>query len=355
MRARLLWVLVAMITPTAGCGLTLDYAPPEDAGRDAGSALFDIGVPRDAGPAIDGGGDDAQPDDGNVAVADAAIACTDSSECGTGSTCVRGCDGAAGRCVPDGAPCAAVAVCGCDGVTYSSACEAHLAGIELGDPAVCFGCGPLGVPCGAGEICLGCPDAPPACMPDLPTGPPCRLQPFCGCDGSTYISDCAARAAGVARISDGPCPGDCLTTADCSDGSYCARAACGDDVGQCMPLPTTFRPLVCGCSGRLYRSETAALRQEGIIGPCDVCPTPSTSCCLDTADCPHNSTCVGAIGCTIGGNCAPIGTFGDSQCWDDADCGPGFVCYGAFLCARCTGMMCGPVADTPGSCVPAGP
>lgn len=121
-----------------------------------------------------------------------------------------------GVCVPMPEQCEpGTPVCGCDGQTYASDC-ARVAGSAVlahegacTTPAGCFS----NDDCGAGTFC----NLPPGdcgesqmgtCMPT--DDPECAMcgqygGSVCGCDGQTYDTDCARRAAGVSKFANGSC------------------------------------------------------------------------------------------------------------------------------------------------------
>lgn len=351
-RLALASMVVACGALSPACGLTLDYAPPDDAGMDAG--------PRDAAP-FDAAGDapsddDAMPPDAEVdapELVDAHVACASSSEC-PGGNCVHPCDGTGeGYCVAAHA-CPAVQVCGCDGVIYGDECQANEAGVEVAaDPTTCPSVCTLGDPSSCIDgTCATCPGELPVCL--LGTEPPCFVGPVCGCDGNNYLGSCEALAAGVRLSTTGFCnPGDCATSADCGLGHFCERSTCGDAFGTCQALPTERDPLVCGCSGRRYRSSVRALVREGLLGECDVCPSLPDTCCADSADCAPTEACVN-IDATTGpcgagtGSCADLGALlVEDACWTDEDCDPGATCIGPEVC-DCPALCIRP--DVPGLC-----
>lgn len=133
------------------------------------------------------------------------------------------------RARPDGCSDDGLLVCGFDGQTYVSQCEAILAGTEvkhLGSCELCDGARPCpdGSFCFVGEadecgenaaghclstgLCetvdwqsaLGCDGTlyPGGCDTSV-------YDPVCGCDGERYLSRCEAELAGVGVANDGEC------------------------------------------------------------------------------------------------------------------------------------------------------
>ncbi len=120
-------------------------------------------------------------------------------------------------------------VCGCDGRTYDTPCDAHQQGIEIDREGACAGppptactnpadaaCGPLefcefdGEQCGADGNGGFCQPRPEACT-DV-------FDPVCGCDGRTYSNQCYAQSAGVDIRFVGTCDSDNGTSVDvCTD------------------------------------------------------------------------------------------------------------------------------------------
>jgi hypothetical protein len=143
---------------------------------------------------------------------------------------------------------------------------------------------PPGFVCDRTDPLCTLPDAAGQCAP-VPTSCPAGT-PVCGCDGTTYASDCARLAAGVTKMHDGACdpapPALCSSNADCGAGFFCefAPGSCGEGgPGTCAPKRSTPCDLcaafvdgpVCGCDLVTYPTQCArqaAGVAEYFVGSC---------------------------------------------------------------------------------------
>jgi Kazal-type serine protease inhibitor-like protein len=138
-------------------------------------------------------------------------ACKDNGECDRNQYCQKRagkCNGP-GQCVvrPQICPQIFDPVCGCDGVTYSNACFAASAGVNVKHAGACKGNCTKNSECAKNQFCSKptgqcqarglCSTRPEIC--------PQIFDPVCGCDGKTYGNSCEAAAAGVSVASLGEC------------------------------------------------------------------------------------------------------------------------------------------------------
>lgn len=101
-------------------------------------------------------------------------------------------------------------VCGVDGGTYPSDCEASCAGVPVDHAGPCAGDEPApcsaGASCGADEFC----DVGASCggiggCATVPDGCARKYDPVCGCDGETYANPCLAHVAGTSVATQAAC------------------------------------------------------------------------------------------------------------------------------------------------------
>jgi hypothetical protein len=127
-----------------------------------------------------------------------------------------------------------VPVCGCDGSTYSNACEAASAGARVDFEGQC--------PCRSNDDCFSdqycdqgevCARSTGTCK-DRPVNCPDVFTPVCGCDGADYGNGCEANAAGVQVSATQPC--GCELNGDCDPEEFCNASTC-DGPGYCELRP----------------------------------------------------------------------------------------------------------------------
>ncbi len=121
-----------------------------------------------------------------------------------------------GECVPISNACPDIydPVCGCDGLTYSNACEARQASVSIDHagecgPPICGGF--VGIPCADPDSF--CEFPPGTCEVSdnfgvcvgIPEGCGGVFDPVCGCDGVTYSNACVARQAQQSIDHSGAC------------------------------------------------------------------------------------------------------------------------------------------------------
>ncbi|MFN8546050.1 MAG: hypothetical protein U0807_17865 [Candidatus Binatia bacterium] len=133
--------------------------------------------------------------------------------------------------------------------------------------------------CGSAPASGVCVPAPASCAAG---------SAVCGCDGTTYASDCDRLMAGATKAMDGSCapaPQACgpgSGTPDCPSGMFCEYPAgdCGEGgVGTCRPQGSAGCDMCsayaggtqCGCDGTTYANDCARERagtSRYFNGPC---------------------------------------------------------------------------------------
>lgn len=172
-------------------------------------------------------------------------------------------------------------VCGCDGETYTNACEAAMNGVNVAfegscEPAYCW----LNEHCAEDEYCYFnvcaletgvCRQRPEACDT--------KYDPVCGCDKKTYANSCSAAAAGVSVDYTGEC-----RDTHCDDGT----------IPQCEEL-------------KVYCADHEIIAHQN---NCYVCVNPAT--CKPWGE----PNCIEDKDCTYGQYCNPCGTSSCPACDD---------------------------------------
>eukprot|EP00899_Mesostigma_viride_P029515 jgi/Mesvir1/9749/Mv12211-RA.2 len=276
-------------------------------------------------------------------LAECPRACTTNSDCDAASYCATnaGACGSRGICTPKPDMCTAdySPFCGCDGVTYSNACEAAGAGINVATRGECQSASYClrNDTCRAGQFCerpTGTCGGRGLCR-DMPQVCTAEISYVCGCDGKDYMNPCAALVAGVSVAYQGMCR-PCASNNDCpADSFFCSKSDC-QSRGRCA-----LRPSLDSCPSVVAAGSVDALPGTGMQLPSAL----------------FNPVC-GCDGVTYGGTCeanakgvsvahAGSCTFQGEACAEDSECNdvatpstiwrrycakPAGVCFGRGVC-----------------------
>lgn len=349
MRARALWtssIILALSAP--GCGLTLDWDPPDpqvDVGEvDAGDGVLDAGTSDDDAGPLDGGSPPECAED---------VDCDDGSWCSGEERCVEGaCESGAPPC-PDASACLLRA---CDEASAS--------------------CGDFVSICADSELCT--PEG--ACVPR----PTCAVDADCPddrdpCTGTSVCDSgaCVLRAAEPCVGERGCVRSECIPFVGCgevarhdlcaeADGLACTQPACSADSGACVEAP---HDSACtdafSCTDDLCRPASDARDARGCVfvaqhARCDDGATCTEDTCApgalraDAAGCvfrPADEVCRATVGADDCGERVCVGARAvsasdDTGCaprLDSARCAPGETCQivaGAPTCVSRWSFTC---------------
>ena len=248
--------------------------------------------------------------------------CTDSADCDPGAVCLLpdGLCGGVGTCVVSPPECAAsTPVCGCDGQTHASFCEAVKAGVSVLSPGTCGQTCADHRDCAYGQTCYkvaGDCFGQGVCVRIEATCDDDSGGPVCGCDGQAHDCGVAALAAFTSVAHVGACVA-CTPengpASGCGVDEVCKATAGCDEPGVCVPVDVdcdqNADDPVCGCDGVLHKNAcvtalaSVALSDTDFLCACDG-PENIGGTGDDGSACPELSYC-DRSGCRGGGYCTP--------------------------------------------------
>ena len=243
--------------------------------------------------------------------------CPDGERCVAGVCEDRACED---DCPPGSAP-----VCGVDGRTYRTACNAECRGIDVESRGMCA---PIG--CSDAQPCPDNQDCDNGRCVDRTCECPDSRAPVCDTTGRTHANECQMRCAGAELDYPRPC-----ITGFCRDPGDCAGA---DERCEPMPDPQNRRQ----CTRAPQSPE--CIRACVTAGLCGDAPCPLGEQCMQTDDatafCTRPCRDIG-VACDDARIC--YGRPGADQGVCLPSCGADQTCPGDFECnATATGPVCLP-------------